>query len=454
MPDTARAEQLAFAIEPISADALPPKLRETCERLLIDYAGLCVAARRLDYVKSVKAALDTGGLCTAIGHEGGFDPAGAAILNGTAAHGEDFDDTFEGGPVHAGAVILPALLAAADRHGLSGADALRGIAVGLEVTCRLSTVIPKAVHKAGFHPTAVFGAMGAAAGVGAALRSKPAELVNALGIAGSMASGIIEYLTEGTWTKRLHPGWAAQSGYRAAMLARSNFVGPRTVLEGKHGLFQGFAHSRDGDWDALLDGFGRRWVSETIAFKPYACGTMTHPYIDCARRLRDQGVVPDQILAIDCDTAEGYVHRLWEPLADKQRVPNGYAGKFSIPYCIAAGLVLGDAGLDAFTDDRAADPRLRAVAAKVRYRIDPNDPYPKRFTGHIRATLADGRVAELRQPHFRGGASEPLPRHEIEAKFISNARYGGWTEVRADQFLAFARRAFTAERIDLTPFRG
>jgi len=402
----------------------------------------------------VKAALDTGGLCTAIGHEGGFDPAGAAILNGTAAHGEDFDDTFEGGPVHAGAVILPALLAAADRHGLSGADALRGIAVGLEVTCRLSTVIPKAVHKAGFHPTAVFGAMGAAAGVGAALRSKPAELVNALGIAGSMASGIIEYLTEGTWTKRLHPGWAAQSGYRAAMLARSNFVGPRTVLEGKHGLFQGFAHSRDGDWDALLDGFGRRWVSETIAFKPYACGTMTHPYIDCARRLRDQGVVPDQILAIDCDTAEGYVHRLWEPLADKQRVPNGYAGKFSIPYCIAAGLVLGDAGLDAFTDDRAADPRLRAVAAKVRYRIDPNDPYPKRFTGHIRATLADGRVAELRQPHFRGGASEPLPRHEIEAKFISNARYGGWTEVRADQFLAFARRAFTAERIDLTPFRG
>ncbi|MBM3534287.1 MAG: MmgE/PrpD family protein [Alphaproteobacteria bacterium] len=454
MPDTARAEQLAFAIEPISADALPPKLRETCESLLIDYAGLCVAARRLDYVKSVKAALDTGGLCTAIGHEGGFDPAGAAILNGTAAHGEDFDDTFEGGPVHAGAVILPAVLAAADRHGLSGADALRGIAVGLEVTCRLSTVIPKAVHKAGFHPTAVFGAMGAAAGVGAALRSKPAELVNALGIAGSMASGIIEYLTEGTWTKRLHPGWAAQSGYRAAMLARSNFVGPRTVLEGKHGLFQGFAHSRDGDWDALLDGFGRRWVSETIAFKPYACGTMTHPYIDCARRLRDQGVVPDQILAIDCDTAEGYVHRLWEPLADKQRVPNGYAGKFSIPYCIAAGLVLGDAGLDAFTDDRAADPRLRAVAAKVRYRIDPNDPYPKRFTGHIRATLADGRVAELRQPHFRGGASEPLPRHEIEAKFISNARYGGWTEVRADQFLAFARRAFTAERIDLTPFRG
>src|SRR4029079_15622435 len=107
---------------------------------------------------------------------------------------------------------------------LSGPDVLRGIAVGLELTCRLSMVVPKAVHKAGFHPTAVFGAVGAAAGVATALRLPPAQIASSLGIVGSMASGIIEYLTEGTWTKRLHPGWAAQSGYRAAMLARSGFV--------------------------------------------------------------------------------------------------------------------------------------------------------------------------------------------------------------------------------------
>ena len=452
MPDLAVAERLAAAIDAVSAPS--PMLANVCETLLVDVSGLCVAARNLDYIASTKAALDPGGPCTAIGHAGGFDPAGAAIVNGTAAHGEDFDDTFEGGPVHAGAVILPAVLAAAERHGLSGIDTLRGIAVGLEVTCRLSTVIPKAVHKAGFHPTAVFGTMGAAAGVGAALGLKPLALASAFGIAGSMASGIIEYLTEGTWTKRLHPGWAAQSGYRAAMLAKSGFAGPRTVFEGKHGLFQGFAHARDGDWAALLDDFGKTWVAEAIAFKPYACGTMTHPYIDCARRLATQGIAPESIADILCDTAEGYVHRLWEPLADKQRVPNGYAGKFSIPYCIAAGLVLGDAGFDAFTDERAADSRLRAVAAKVRYRIDPNDPYPKRLTGHIRATLADGQVVEMRQPHFRGGASEPLSRTEIEAKCVSNARYGGWPEDRAHSLLAFARQAFSAARIDLTPFRG
>lgn len=176
MPDLAVAERLAASIEGMSP--VPSKLKDVCEMLLADVTGLCVASRHLDYIGSVKAALDPGGPCTAIGHAGGFDPAVAAIINGTAAHGEDFDDTFEGGPVHAGAVILPAVLAAAERHGLSGADTLRGIAVGLEVTCRLSTVIPKALHKAGFHPTAVFGALGAAAGVSAAIGLKPAPLAS------------------------------------------------------------------------------------------------------------------------------------------------------------------------------------------------------------------------------------------------------------------------------------
>ena len=191
--------------------------------------------------------------------------------------------------MHAGAVIVPAVLAAAEQEKLRGAAALLGIAVGVETICRLSLVVPKAVHKAGFHPTAVFGAMAAAAGVGAALRLDRQQLTNALGIAGSMASGIIEYLADGSWTKRMHPGWAAQSGLRAALLARAGFTGPRTVFEGTHGLFNAFAHTREGNCGALLDGFGERWLTETLAFKPYPCGTMVQPYIDCARRLRERG---------------------------------------------------------------------------------------------------------------------------------------------------------------------
>ena len=452
LPKVSVAEQLAAAIAALDAKNLPPAVRRKCEDLLVDVAGLCVTARHEDYIRAALAGLDDDGPCTAIGHARTLSAAGAAFVNGTAAHGEDFDDTFEGGPVHAGAVVVPAVLAACERHKPDGAAALLGIAVGTEVMCRLSTVVPKAVHKAGFHPTAIFGVMGAAAGVGAALGLTPKQLVDALGIAGSFASGIIEYLAEGTWTKRLHPGWAAQSGLRAALLARAGFLGPRTVFEGVHGLFHGFAHTTDGDY-AALDDFGSRWVTETLAFKPYPCGTMAHPYIDCARRLKARGIKPTDVKEMVCEVAEATVHRLWEPLATKQRPPNGYAAKFATPFILASGFVRGGVGLDAFTDAAVLDPAVLALAAKVRYVIDPDNPYPNGFTGHIRAVLNDGRVVEERQPHFRGGAQEPLTRADIAEKFALNARDGGWDDKRSAAALKMLAKLYDG-KIDLKELRG
>ena len=442
------AEELAARAARADAGAF----RETAEKLLIEIAGLCVAARNTDYVRAALAGWEASGDCTAIGHSRALDSGGAAFVNGTAAHGEDFDDTFEGGPVHAGAVIVPAVLAIAERGKLAGRDALAGIAVGCELMCRASLVAPKRIHKAGFHPTAVLGALGAAAAVSVALRAEEKTFVNALGIAGSMAAGIIEYLAEGTWTKRMHPGWAAQSGIRAADLARQGFVGPRTVFEGEHGLYHGFARTTSGAWEKLLEGFGRRWVTETIAFKLYPCGTMTHPYIDCARRLGKK-VKPEEIEDIVCEAAEGTLHRLWEPLAAKQRPPNAYAGKFSQPYCIAAGFVLGNAGLDAFTEERVADPRLRALAAKVRYVVDPDNPYPDEYTGHVRVKLKNGSVLEERQGHIRGGRHEPLSRADVEEKFRGNCAYGGWSTAQAEAFLGWARSAFESRALELSAFR-
>jgi 2-methylcitrate dehydratase PrpD len=453
LPDISLAENLAGRIVALRADTLPPGVRAKCEDLLIDVVGLCLTARNEDYVAATLEGLDDDGPCTAIGHARTLTSAGAALVNGTACHGEDFDDTFEGGPVHAGAVIVPAVLAACERHGRGGGDALVGIAVGSEVMCRLSTVVPKAVHKAGFHPTAIFGAMGAAAGVGAALGLNQKQIVDALGIAGSMASGIIEYLAEGTWTKRMHPGWAAQSGLRAALFARAGFLGPRTVFEGVHGLFHGFAHTTEGDYDALIGGFAERWVIETLAFKPYPCGTMAHPYIDCARRLAAKGITASDVKEMVCDVGEGTVHRLWEPLAAKQRPPNGYAAKFATPFILATGFVKGNVGLGDFTADAVKDPDVLALAAKVRYRIDPNNPYPRAFTGHIRAVLNDGSVAEERQPHFRGGANEPLTRQDIEEKFALNARHGGWDAARAKAALALLAKLYEGP-IDLRSLRG
>ncbi|MEO6408928.1 MAG: MmgE/PrpD family protein [Burkholderiaceae bacterium] len=423
---TTIAERLATVIERCEPQ-YDPQARRVAERLVLDIAGLCIAARNEPYVRAALDSIDGDGPCSVIGHARHLSVEGAAFVNGIAAHGEDFDDTYEGGPVHAGAVIVPALLAAAERHELSGADLLRGIAVGVEVMCRLCAVAPTKVHKAGFHPTAIFGVMGAVAGLAAALKLAPAQTVNAFGIAGSMASGIIEYLAEGAWTKRMHPGWAAQSGYRAVRLASAGFEGPRTVFEGTHGLFHGYANTSNGDFEAMLAGFGSEWIWTTIAFKTYACGTMAHPFIDCARAWRSRGIDAAQIARIDCDTAEGIVHRLWEPLADKAAPPNAYAAKFSIPYAIAVALVRGDAGLSDYTDALAHDPLLREVAAKVHYRIDPVNPYPQRFTGHLRVTLANGTVHEHRQDFFKGGTGHPLSDAELRHKFDANCVHGGWT---------------------------
>jgi 2-methylcitrate dehydratase PrpD len=452
LPKISVAEKLTARIVALDAKKLPAAVRRKCEDLLVDVAGLCVTARNEDYIKAALAGCDDDGHCTAIGHARTLSAAGAAFVNGTAAHGEDFDDTFEGGPVHAGAVVVPAVLSACERHRPDGAAALLGIAVGTETMCRLSTVVPKAVHKAGFHPTAIFGVMGAAAGVSAALGLNAKQIVDALGIAGSFASGIIEYLAEGAWTKRLHPGWAAQSGLRAALLARGGFLGPRTVFEGVHGLFHGFAHTTQGDY-AALDDFGARWVTETLAFKPYPCGTMAHPYIDCAKRLSARGIKPTDVKELICEVAEGTVHRLWEPLAAKQRPRNGYAAKFATPFILATGFVRGGVGLDAFTDAAVHDEVVLALASKVKYVIDPNNLYPNAFTGHIRAVLNDGSVVEERQPHFRGGANEPLTRADIEEKFVLNARHGGWDDKRSATTLKLLAKLYDG-KIDLAPLRG
>ena len=453
LPKVSVAEMLANKIVALKAGELPAATKRKCEDLLIDVVGLCVTARNEDYIRSALAACDDDGPCTAIGHQRLLSAAGAAFVNGTAAHGEDFDDTFEGGPVHAGAVIVPAVLAACERHNPDGRMALTGIAVGTEVLCRLSLVVPKAVHKAGFHPTAIFGAMGAAAGVGAALGLNVRQIVDSLGIAGSMAGGIIEYLAEGAWTKRLHAGWAAQSGIRAVLLARNGFVGPRTVFEGVHGLFNGFAHTTQGDYDALSGDFGARWVTDTLAFKPYPCGTMAQPYIDCARRLAARGVSPADIKEIVCEVAEGTVHRLWEPLADKQRPPNGYAAKFATPYLLAAGFVHGGVGLSAFTQAAIADREVLALAAKVKFVIDPDNPYPRNYTGHLRATMKDGGVIEERQPHLRGGAQEPLTRQDVTDKFARNTQHGGWSKAQSDAALSLLAGLYRG-KIDLSALRN
>jgi 2-methylcitrate dehydratase PrpD len=447
------AGRVAAFVASLDAKSLPGAVHDTCKRLLLDVIGLTVAARRTDYVRAALASCSGDGRATLIGHGRTATPYDAALVNATAAHGEDYDDTFEGGPVHAGAVIVPAVLAIAEERRLDGDAVLKGIAAGVEIICRMSLVAPQATHRAGFHPTAVMGAPAAAAAVAASLSLTAEQTVHALGVAGSLSSGIIEYLADGSWTKRLHAGAAAQSGIRAALLGESGFVGPKTVFEGAHGFYKAFAPSREPDFAQLVEGLGERWVAASLAFKPYACGTMTQPFVDCAidaaAELARREVSTDRIRSIVCKVGEGTVHRLWEPLARKHAPPNGYAGKFSTPYCIAVGFIDGRAGLEQFTDERVRDPRLVALASRVGYEIDPHNEYPRNYTGHLRVTLDDGAIVEVEKPHLRGGAREPLTDDDIGAKFADNIRFGGCSNAITTRLAAAVARIAAGGSVDL-----
>jgi 2-methylcitrate dehydratase PrpD len=200
----------------------------------------------------------------------------------------------------------------------------------------------------------------------------------------------------------------------------------------------------------MLEGFGSNWLWTTIAFKPYACGTMSHPYIDCGRAFRERGLDPELIQSIECETAEGIVHRLWEPLAMKQSPPNGYAAKFSTPYAIASAILRGDAGLADYDEAVVHDPALTRLAAKISYVVDPASPYPNQFTGHLRVTMNNGDCHEHRQAFFQGGAEHPLSDAELKRKYVANCSYGGLTGGAAERTAAILSRLLDADVVDLS----
>lgn len=424
---------------------LPEAARQAVVHTVVDTVALSVAAVGTDYGQALLAAARTPGDCTVFGSAAGLAPCDAALINGTTGHGEDFDNTYEGCPVHSGVVIVPALFAAGEADGLPARRVALGMAVGIEIMCRLGAVARKSVHSQGFHPTSVLGTVAAAVGVGVARGYTAEQLKDAMGVAGSMSSGIIEYLGDGSWTKRIHAGWAAQSGIRAADLGGAGFFGPRAVFEGTHGLFSAFGPSITPDFDVLTGELGSRWEVSRVAFKPYACGTMTQPFIDCAVRLAEQGVDWREVESIECSVGEGTVHRLWEPLAGKQAPPTPYAAKFSGPYTVACGLRYADAGLAQFTPVAVADESVRQLAAKVRYRIDPDNEYPTNYTGEVIVTLRDGRTLREVQGQLRGGVREPMATAELLRKCQANLDFAGWTGADSGQLDAFARGLFASD---------
>jgi 2-methylcitrate dehydratase PrpD len=424
------ARRLARFVAGLDLDAVPLGVVAKATDLVLDVLGNALAAAGEDFgaaALGVAGRLGGAAESTLIGAatpQNKVAGANAVLANATLAHGLDFDDTREDAIVHTGCVAVTTALAVGEAAGASGRAVLEALIAGVEVMCRVGLAVPGALHARHFHPTAIAGTFGAVAAAGKLHGLDERALVHAFGIGGSQAGGIIEYLADGSWTKRLHAGWAAHAGVVASLLARTGFTGPATVFEGSHGLYQAFAGGHDAArLEALLDSLGREWELEQLTLKPYPCGSIAQPYMDCALRLRERHAIrPEGIAAIRCRTAPGPVPRLWEPLAAKHAPPNGYAAKFSLPYLVAVMLVKGRAGLAEFTDAAVRDPEVLRVAERVGYELDETIDYPRQFVGDVAITLAGGNVIRERQDRPRGGPDAPLTRGELEAKFRANAR--------------------------------
>jgi 2-methylcitrate dehydratase PrpD len=409
----------------VKLTSIPEPVIGKAKLVFLDTLGIALASSTMDFGAMVtRVAHKLGGAqhSVVIGSPYRVAPANAVLANGTLAHGLDYDDTLEEAIVHTGSCAWMTALAVAEAEGATGKALLEAAIVGTEVLCKVGLVAPGKFHARGFHPTAICSTFGAAAAAGRLYGLNADQWVDAFGLCGSQSSGIIEYLADGTWTKRMHPGWSAHGGVIACLLAQEGFRGPAQVFEGTHGFFNGFGGKNEYRYEKLLE-LGQSWEIPKLAFKSYPCGSISHPYMDCALRIKQKfAPAPEQIAEVVCRTAEGPVHRLWEPLADKQKPISSYGAKFSLPYSLAVMLVYGRAGLEEFTDAAIQDPVVLKLAGKIRYVLDPTIDYPRHFSGHVKVIMANGKILEENQPHPRGGQEDPLPPAEIEDKFRANAR--------------------------------
>lgn len=422
--DTMSDKLAGFAANLSYAD-IPGQVIEKAKRHLLDALGIGLAATREPYAGAVtETARDWGGKpqSTLWRHGDRLPAAHAAMVNGSYVHGLDFDDTHTDSITHMSACVVPAALAVGEAAGASGEEILAAMVAGYEVIARIGGAVPGAFHAGGYHATPICGAFGAAAVAGRLMQQTPAVIAHAFGVCGSQAAGIQEFLDDGSWVKRFHPGWAAHSGVTAAQLAGHGFIGPRKVLEGRFGLYATHLRAPAYDAEVLAGGLGERWETLRISFKPYPCCHFNHAAMDAAKNLvREAGIALDEIAEVETITPEPVLHIVCEPIAHKRRPNTPYAALFSLPYCLAVNVVKGRATLEDFEEWCLGDPRVLEVAGKVSCRGVDSDRFPRYLHGGVRMTLRDGRVLSREEPINWGNPENPMEWADVEAKFRGNA---------------------------------
>jgi 2-methylcitrate dehydratase PrpD len=421
------AEELARFTSSLTFDDVPADVADHAKLHLLDTLGCGLAAHATGVAGEGRRAMaELGGepQATVIGRAAPLPAPNAAFANAMLCHGLDFDDTHSESVCHVSTVSCPAALAVGEAQGASGREVLAAVVGANEVITRLGAAASGRFHARGFHPTAICGVFGSTSAAARLAGCDPSTTASALGIAGSMASGLFAYLEDGTATKPIHPALAAHGGILAARLAALGAEGPVSVLEGTFGLYHAFLDAGPGDVDLepqLVD-LGSRWETPRIAFKPYPVCHFMHGSLGAAAdALAGRALAPEEVAEVLVTVPREGVSLVLEPADAKRRPRSGYEGKFSLQYSVASMLVRGHVSVSDFSDEAIEDPTVLAVAAKVRYETPDYPTYPRAFPGGVRVTLVDGTTLERDLSHQKGGPENPMSEEDVRAKFRDNA---------------------------------
>ena len=438
-PSTGVSRQLADVLAETSFDDLPRAVVEEAKRATLDWLGSALAGsveRSARMAQRVALGLGTSGDATVFS-AGRASAAAAAFANGVASHILELDDVHKGSTLHAAAPVIPAALGVAERERATGRDFLRAVVLGYEAALRVGEAV-NPTHYRYWHPTGTAATFGAAAAAGSLLALSPAQMLDALGSAGTQAAGLWEFNADGAMSKSLHPGKAAFNGVLAADLARAGFTGATRILEGERGFFR--ATSTSYDATRVTEGLGERWKVVENCYKMHSCCGHTHTAIDVSLDMRAQRgwTAGTALLDIDCIEIETYGPGY--DIVKEMNPGTPYRAKFSLAYCVAAALLEGQVGLAQFSDDRfggdgVREPNIAELLPRIRVAVadDLTTMYPARWPTRIMIVLRTGERMCATSDYPRGNPENPVGTALLEEKFLSlvRARFGGERAHRA-----------------------
>ncbi len=421
------AQKVAQYVAGFRYEDIPQATRERAKLLMLDAAGIALASTQYDFSHRILAglnALNEGGSSSLIGTSGRLALRDAVLFNGALVHGLDYDDTHIRAIIHATASAFPCALGVAEAIDAPGSALLAAYVLGMETAIRISDAAGGRFHDFGFHPTGLAAHFSCALQAGWLYGLTERQLVMAQGLMGSTAAGSQEFLEEGAWNKRVHPGWAAVAGITGAQLARTGFKGPTKPYEGRFGLYK--SHLGDVEqsvrYDAVYATLGKIWEVHNVAVKPYPICHFIHACADSALILRDKhAIAVSDIERIVELLPEPTLHIIAEPQASKLRPANEYDAKFSTQFVVATCLVKGRFGLAELLEDTLRDAGILELAAKVECVADPDASFPQYFSGGLEIHTRDGKILRHHEKVNRGAGDRALSAADIEHKYFDNA---------------------------------